>query len=104
MLSVDRSISEVDAIGIGRKGTIDSPQLLKAPFWTIDTLFFMTVKKGYDLEFVYSIQTGPNSRKAYRLYPYSELNDNLLKGYKDYYKKYMDIVTSRSEKILYKSL
>ena len=55
MLSVDRSISEVDAIGIGRKGTIDSPQLLKAPFWTIDTLFFMTVKKGYDLEFVYSL-------------------------------------------------
>lgn len=55
MLSVDKSLSDEDAIGIGRKGTIDSPQLLKAPFWTIDTLFFMTLKKGYDLNFVYSL-------------------------------------------------
>lgn len=55
MLSVDKSLSNEDAIGIGRKGTIDSPQLLKAPFWTIDTLFFMTLKKGYDLNFIYSL-------------------------------------------------
>ncbi len=72
---------------------------------TVDGVSTITLlEPTADLEFVYSIQTGPNSRKAYRLYPYSELNDNLLKGYKDYYKKYMDIVTSRSEKILYKSL
>mgnify|MGYP002620298868 CR=1 FL=1 len=55
MLSVDRSISDKDAIGIGRKGTIDAPQLLKAPFWTIDTLFFMTVKDDYSLDFIYSL-------------------------------------------------
>ena len=40
MLSVNESLSDIDAIGIGRKGTIDKPQYLKAPFWTVDTLFF----------------------------------------------------------------
>ncbi|SDK58185.1 restriction endonuclease subunit S [Alkalibacterium thalassium] len=55
MLSVDQCLSDEDAIGIGRKGTIDKPQYLKSPFWTVDTLFYMKVKKGYDLLFVYSI-------------------------------------------------
>lgn len=32
MLSVNESLSNIDAIGIGRKGTIDKPQYLKAPF------------------------------------------------------------------------
>ncbi len=29
-----------DALGIGRKGTIDKPFVLKAPFWTVDTLYY----------------------------------------------------------------
>ena len=46
MLSVDRALSyDKDGIGIGRKGTIDKPYLLKAPFWTVDTLFFAIPKK-----------------------------------------------------------
>ena len=45
-LSYDR-----DAVGIGRKGTIDNPYLLKAPFWTVDTLFYAIPKAGVDLEF-----------------------------------------------------
>lgn len=53
MLSVDDKLSEIDAIGIGRKGTIDKPQYLKAPFWTVDTLFFLTNKEGYDIQFLY---------------------------------------------------
>nr|WP_244048938.1 hypothetical protein [Lactiplantibacillus plantarum] len=40
MVSVNDKLSDVDAIGIGRKGTIDKPQYLSAPFWTVDTLFF----------------------------------------------------------------
>ena len=54
MLSVKESLSEIDAIGIGRKGTIDKPMLLKAPFWTVDTLFFMTPQNA-DLNFLFSI-------------------------------------------------
>lgn len=53
MLSVNKSLSENDAIGIGRKGTIDRPQFLKAPFWTVDTLFFLTLKHMNDLNFIY---------------------------------------------------
>ena len=41
MLYVNQAICNEDAIGIGRKGTIDKPQYLKAPFWTVDTLFYM---------------------------------------------------------------
>ena len=53
MLSVDEALSKSeDAIGIGRKGTIDRPYLLKAPFWTVDTLFYSVPKKYYDLNFV----------------------------------------------------
>lgn len=53
MLSVDGKLSDLDAVGIGRKGTIDRPQYLKAPFWTVDTLFFLTNCDGYDIEFIY---------------------------------------------------
>lgn len=55
MLSVDDKLSDVDAIGIGRKGTIDKPQFLKAPFWTVDTLFFLTINEGYDIRFVFCL-------------------------------------------------
>jgi len=55
MLNVNESLSNEDAIGIGRKGTIDKPQLLKAPFWTVDTLFFMTMKIDIDLYFCFSL-------------------------------------------------
>lgn len=55
MLSVNSRLSDEDAIGIGRKGTIDKPQLLKAPFWTVDTLFFMTTKEKDDLLFCYTL-------------------------------------------------
>jgi len=56
MLSVNKALSySEDAIGIGRKGTIDKPYLLRAPFWTVDTLFYAVPKHGYDLDFTYSI-------------------------------------------------
>ena len=55
ILSVDDSLSEVDGIGIGRKGTIDKPLYLKAPFWTVDTLFFLTPILSCDLYYFYLI-------------------------------------------------
>jgi type I restriction enzyme S subunit len=56
MLSVSEALSAaVDAIGIGRKGTIDKPYILRAPFWTVDTLFYATPKTQNDLNFVYCI-------------------------------------------------
>ncbi len=55
MLSVNDRLSDIDAVGIGRKGTIDKPQYLRAPFWTVDTLFFLTTKENYDLRFVFNL-------------------------------------------------
>lgn len=56
MLSVDKALSlNEDAIGIGRKGTIDKPYILKAPFWTVDTLFFCIPREDFDLGFLYDI-------------------------------------------------
>ncbi|WP_373782147.1 restriction endonuclease subunit S, partial [Jeotgalibaca porci] len=55
MLSVNDKLSDRDAIGLGRKGTIDKPQYLKAPFWTVDTLFYMIPKVNFDLLFLYSM-------------------------------------------------
>ena len=53
MLSVNESLSNIDAIGIGRKGTIDKPQYLKAPFWTVDTLFYLTALSKHSILFLY---------------------------------------------------
>ncbi|EAC4615064.1 restriction endonuclease subunit S [Listeria monocytogenes] len=56
MLSVGEALSyEEDAIGIGRKGTIDKPYILNAPFWTVDTLFYTVPKRDSDLNFIHSI-------------------------------------------------
>lgn len=58
MLSVNDRLSDIDAVGIGRKGTIDKPQYLKAPFWTVDTLFYLTTKGDDILKFIfYLLQT-----------------------------------------------
>lgn len=54
MTSVDEALSyDRNAVGIGRKGTIDKPYLLKAPFWTVDTLFYAIPKSDVDLEFAH---------------------------------------------------
>ncbi|HGO3480777.1 TPA: restriction endonuclease subunit S [Staphylococcus aureus] len=55
MTSVSGPLSEIDAVGIGRKGTINKPYLLEAPFWTVDTLFYCTPKKETDILFILSL-------------------------------------------------
>lgn len=64
MLSVNEALSyDEDAIGIGRKGTIDKPYLLRAPFWTVDTLFYAVPMNSENLDFVYDIFQGIDWRK-----------------------------------------
>lgn len=56
MLSVNKALSyNEDAIGIGRKGTIDKPYILKAPFWTVDTLFYAVPRNHHSLDFIHAI-------------------------------------------------
>lgn len=56
MLSVNEALSyKDDAVGIGQKGTIDKPYILKAPFWTVDTLFYAVPKENNDINFVFGL-------------------------------------------------
>lgn len=56
MLSVDSALSfDEDAIGIGRKGTIDKPYILRAPFWTVDTLFYAVPFSSFKLNFLFCL-------------------------------------------------
>ena len=55
MTSVAEFLSSEDAIGIGRKGTINKPYLLKAPFWTVDTLFYCIPQNNNQLLFLLNI-------------------------------------------------
>ena len=56
MISVNKALSyDRDAIGIGRKGTIDKPYILNAPFWTVDTLFYVIPKDKIALIFAFGI-------------------------------------------------
>ena len=38
---------------IGRKGTIDKPQYMDTPFWTVDTLFYTEINERNDAKFIY---------------------------------------------------
>jgi type I restriction enzyme S subunit len=38
---------------IGRKGTIDVPQYMETPFWTIDTLFFTEISDNANPKFIF---------------------------------------------------
>lgn len=42
-----------ESVLIGRKGTIDKPQFMNSPFWTVDTLFYTEIREGYSPKFIY---------------------------------------------------
>lgn len=54
----DQKTDDGPAIIIGRKGTIDKPQLVDGPFWAIDTAYFCKPKAGHDLVWLfYNLQS-----------------------------------------------
>ena len=50
-------------------------------------------------ELIYTYSTY-DPRANFKLYPYKNLTEKLLPGYKKYYNKYMGIVTSKSDKVI----
>ena len=42
-----------NSVIIGRKGSIDQPQLSLTPYWAIDTTFYCTPKNGLDVRWLY---------------------------------------------------
>lgn len=49
----NKSIYEKESILIGRKGTIDKPQYINKPFWSVDTLFYTEINEGISVKFLY---------------------------------------------------
>jgi len=50
-----RAMYDRPSVLIGRKGTIDAPQYIDVPFWTIDTLFYTHMQDDTDAEFMYHV-------------------------------------------------
>jgi type I restriction enzyme S subunit len=51
--TADRPLHSKPYVLIGRKGTINKPQYMDSPFWTVDTLFFSAMKEGNSARFFY---------------------------------------------------
>lgn len=55
-------------------------------------------------ELIYTYSNSYPQKRDFKVYPYSELNDNLLLGYRDYYNKYKDIVLSKTDVVKMKDI
>ncbi|MCX6266070.1 MAG: restriction endonuclease subunit S [Bacteroidetes bacterium] len=53
MSYTNQFLYEKPSVLIGRKGTIDKPQYLETPFWTVDTLFYTEIFEGYCAKFIF---------------------------------------------------
>jgi type I restriction enzyme S subunit len=51
--TASRPLYDKPSVLIGRKGTIDQPQYMATPFWTVDTLFYSAMKNGNCAKFFY---------------------------------------------------
>lgn len=88
MCSVDQALSyNEDAIGIGRKGTINKPYILKAPFWTVDTLFYIVPKAKLNLFFVYLIFQKVNWKRKDESTGVPSLSKSIIKSVKELFPK-----------------
>ncbi|PAY38280.1 restriction endonuclease subunit S [Ligilactobacillus salivarius] len=87
MLSVNDKLSDTDAVGIGRKGTIDKPLYLKAPFWTVDTLFYCTSKESSDVKFIYLLFQIINWKRYDESTGVPSLSKNTISSIKTYVPK-----------------
>lgn len=49
----NQALYDKPSVLIGRKGTIDAPQFVETPFWTIDTLFFTEISDIASPKFIF---------------------------------------------------
>lgn len=62
---------------LGRKGTIDKPQLVEEPFWTVDTAYYTVVSEGVDVNYFYYLCTTIN----FDLYKYGSAVPSMTQGH-----------------------
>ena len=49
----EKYLYDKPSVLIGRKGTIDKPQYIQEPFWTIDTLFYSEIYNNAEAKYLY---------------------------------------------------
>lgn len=53
--TTDTPLFSRPSVLIGRKGTIDKPQYMDTPFWTVDTLFYTEIAESNNAFFLYHV-------------------------------------------------
>ena len=51
--TANRFLYDKPSVLIGRKGTIDKPQFVDVPFWSVDTLFYSIIHEPNDAKFLF---------------------------------------------------
>ena len=51
--TANRFLYNKPSVLIGRKGTIDQPQYMDTPFWTVDTLFYSVIREPNNAKFLF---------------------------------------------------
>ena len=62
---------------LGRKGTIDKPQFVTEPFWSVDTSYFTKIKEGYSTRLFYYLCTTIN----FEMYKYGSAIPSMTQGH-----------------------
>jgi type I restriction enzyme S subunit len=62
---------------LGRKGTIDKPQYVEEPFWTVDTSYYTKINLGYSVRYFYYLCTTIN----FELYKYGSAIPSMTQGH-----------------------
>ena len=51
--STNNFLCNKPSVLIGRKGTIDKPQYMDTPFWTVDTLFYTDINDKFNEKYIF---------------------------------------------------
>ena len=62
---------------LGRKGTIDKPQYVEVPFWTVDTSYYTKIHDGFSVRLFYYLCTTIN----FELYKYGSAIPSMTQGH-----------------------
>lgn len=57
-----------------------------------------------EAELIYTYSATYPRKRNFLVYPYSELNDDILKGYKEYYNTYKNVVLSKTDQVKMKDI
>jgi type I restriction enzyme S subunit len=53
----ERPLLSGESVLLGRKGTIDKPLFVSGDFWTVDTMYYTIIKRGYLPKYVWYVCT-----------------------------------------------